>query len=460
MKTAICLRLLFVFIVAGFTSCKLKIDPNLPVARQGIMDLSDFDINKKGKFSLDGEWAFYYNQLLYPADFKNHTDPLPDAFMNVPGYWNETKEGIKKFNGCGYATYRLLLTNYHFNSLMALRIWETNSAYRLWINDELISFAGVVSANPDSVVPKIIPRVKPFYLPPGDSLQIILQIANTSHVNGGLRSSIDIGEADTIIRQRDNSRNAELWMAAIMFILFVYHLLIFLLRKKEYAALWFALLCLDSTIRNLITGEYIFYTSFPGFPYAAGIRIEYLTVTMGVPIYVMLAFEFFKQEWSLYIRNSILLICVAESLLIIFFPVRVFTGFLSIILLFVLLESVYLVYIVIRAMINKREFAIISFISYCICFAGIVHDVLVARLVINDSFIIFYAFSGFLLMQAYILAYRNSVAYKKIEILSEELNEANITLEKKVEDRTAALNLTNSQLTDEKRKSDELLLNI
>lgn len=63
-------------------------------------------------------------------------------------------------------------------------------------------------------------------------------------------------------------------------------------------------------------------------------------------------------------------------------------------------------------------------------------------------------------MQAYILAYRNSSAYKEIEFLSEELNEANITLENKVEERTKQLNDSNFQLAGEKRKTDELLLNI
>ena len=63
-------------------------------------------------------------------------------------------------------------------------------------------------------------------------------------------------------------------------------------------------------------------------------------------------------------------------------------------------------------------------------------------------------------MRAYILAFRNSRAYREIEFLSKELNEANVTLENKVEERTRELNHTNVQLGNEKQKSDELLLNI
>jgi class 3 adenylate cyclase len=113
-----------------------------------------------------------------------------------------------------------------------------------------------------------------------------------------------------------------------------------------------------------------------------------------------------------------------------------------------------------KAMFNKRDFAIVSGLSYGLCFAAIIHDILVSQLIINDPFLLFYFFTIFLIMQAYILAFRNSKAYKEIAFLSKELNEANITLEHKVEERTRQLNTSNFQLTDEKRKSDELLLNI
>jgi len=143
-----------------------------------------------------------------------------------------------------------------------------------------------------------------------------------------------------------------------------------------------------------------------------------------------------------------------------FAPVATFTGLLIYIQGIVLLDCFYLVYIVVRAMIYKRDFAIISGLSYGLCFAGIIHDILVSQIIINEPFLLFYFFSAFLVMQAYILAYRNSRAYREIEFLSKGLNEANITLETKVEDRTKQLNASNFQLAGEKRKSDELLLNI
>src|SRR5687768_7337349 len=211
MRTQIFLFL--VYISAGLISCKAKVDPSLLIARQGNMDLSSWDIKKKGKLSLDGEWEFYYNQLLSPADFKNDSARHPDGFAVVPGDWNDINAGTKKNNGQGYATYRLLLTHTHFDSLMALRIWQINTAYRLWVNDELVAGNGKVSPTPDSATAQLVPVVKVFDPPAGDTLQIIIQVVNFLHAKGGIRSSIDLGYADTVMTERDNARVAELWLA-------------------------------------------------------------------------------------------------------------------------------------------------------------------------------------------------------------------------------------------------------
>ena len=450
---------LFLFAFAAMVSCTPNVDPSLITAHQGQMDLSSWNQQQKGSLSLDGEWEFFYGKLLTPDDFNKQPVVKPDGFALVPYYWNNQLIGGKKFNAIGFATYRLRLKNIPGHGLLSIRLWHANTAYRLWVNEEMIAANGTVSALPAAAKPAFLPLVRTFSIP-SDSIQIVVQVSNYSHINAGLANPVELGTPEAILKDRDTERSRELWMAGAMFILFIYHLFIFALRNKEYAALWFALLCLDSTIRNVVTNEAVLYTEFPGFPFLAGLRIDYLTVTMGVPAYVMLAYEFFKSDWSKLVRNAILIICGLEFILICFFPTVVFTALLTWIQAIVLLECCYLIYIVTRAMINKRPYAILSFVSYWVCFAGIIHDVLVAHLILSGPFVIFYAFSIFLLMQAYILASRNAGAYKRIEYLSEELNEANTTLEKKVEDRTAELRQSTRLLTSEKRKSDELLLNI
>ncbi len=447
------------FFLTGMTSCKSHVDTTLFVARQGTMDLNGLNLKNSDPVALDGEWAFYYNQLLPPADFSAHPEYQPDIYTLVPGNWNGLAIDGKKLDGQGYATYRLLVKNFQGDSHLGLRIMDAGSAYKLWVNGELVAGNGRVSSDPKIAKPQFQPQVKPFYSH-ADSLVILVQVSNFFHARGGLWTSIELGEFDSLLAERDNQRMAELLMAGAMFILFVYHIFIFLLRRKEYASLWFALLCLDSTVRSLATGERLLYHLIPGLSLNIGFRIEYITVTLGVPMYAMVAYQFYTAEWSKTVRNIILWVGIAQSLLVCVLPAVVYSRFLPVIQVIVILQCIYLIYSIIRALSNKRDYAVISFLSYCILFAAIAHDIMVAQLIINGQFILFYSFSSFLVLQAYILASRNATAYHQIEDLSQDLNEANITLEEKVAERTRELRGANRQLSEEKRKSDELLLNI
>jgi class 3 adenylate cyclase len=91
---------------------------------------------------------------------------------------------------------------------------------------------------------------------------------------------------------------------------------------------------------------------------------------------------------------------------------------------------------------------------------AIVNDVLYAQLIINGEYLITYAFLAFLLVQAYILAYRYSSAFNQAALLTARLNDANLNLEGKVRERTMALQGANVQLNSEKEKAEALLLNI
>lgn len=457
MKIGIYFFLLFFSTV--LFSCTPTIDPGIVIARQGRFDLAGIDLSNAGPVSLDGEWAFYYHQLLQPAAFAAPAPVRPDGWAVVPGHWNGMAVGGKKLAGPGFATYRLLVTHFHAAGQLGLRIIDAGSSYRLWVNGVYTGGNGRVSADPVLSIPAFKPSVYPVQTV-GDSLEIVVQVSNYFHDKGGLWQSIELGSFDAVLAERDRARIAELLLAGAMFILFVYHIFIFLLRRKEYASLWFALLCLDSTIRSLFTGERIIYSMFPALSLYTGFRIEYLTVTMGVPMYAMVAYQFYTPEWSRKVRDIILWTGAVESLLICLLPPAVFSRFITQIQLIVVLECFYLIYSIIRAMSNKRDYALISFFSYCLLFAAIVHDIMAAQLIINSPFVLFYAFSTFLVLQAYILASRNAGAYIAIEDLSRDLNQANITLEKKVDQRTRQLQLTNGQLSEEKRKSDDLLRNI
>lgn len=70
--------------------------------------------NDIGSISLDGDWEFYWDQLIDPAGFENQ-DTRKNTLMNVPGLWNFEEDG--KYPAAGQATYRLVIEVPHATAL-------------------------------------------------------------------------------------------------------------------------------------------------------------------------------------------------------------------------------------------------------------------------------------------------------------------------------------------------------
>ena len=75
-----------------------------PAAREGLLDLTDWDFETDGVVNLRGEYEFYWQALYDRIDLLTKT---PDTYTYVPGPWDDTLIDGKAIGGEGYATYRL-----------------------------------------------------------------------------------------------------------------------------------------------------------------------------------------------------------------------------------------------------------------------------------------------------------------------------------------------------------------
>ena len=63
-----------------FLSCSEREKNTIPVAVKGAIDISNWDFEKNGNLSLNGEWEFYWNKLLTPDEINRHNP----GYINVP----------------------------------------------------------------------------------------------------------------------------------------------------------------------------------------------------------------------------------------------------------------------------------------------------------------------------------------------------------------------------------------
>jgi class 3 adenylate cyclase len=437
--------LLLVFITGCRSSQHLK-----PQAHKGVIDLSAWNFDSNGMITLDGEWKFYPMQLLTPVELARYDSTAIPQFLAVPGYWN----GQYGMSGYGYGTYVLTvkLPAAITADQLAIKVLGAGTAYSLWANDQLIAANGVVSTDPAKMSPMAQSQVRSF----GTSLhelRLLVQVSNNFHSKGGFWESVVIGKQPDIYLSRDVQVFTQVFILGALFILFIYHLGIFFLRRSETAALIFGLMCIALVMRLISVQDRFIFVLFPGISFSLVTRIEYMSMPLCITAFGFFLHSLFPKDLTRIHLKVITIVAVLQIALILFTPASFYTSQVMWLQVFVVGSTLFYFGAIFKSMLRKRKLATLSFASYCFMAMAAVNDVLYARLIINTTYVVHLAFFIFMVVQAYILAYRISRAFNSVENLSHELNDANINLENKVADRTR-------ELEQEKKKSDDLLLNI
>jgi class 3 adenylate cyclase len=425
-------------------SCK-TFGKSLPVAKEGLLDLSHRDFEKEGKITLDGDWEFYWNHLFSPNDLKNDSLIAKPVYIKVPGIWNKLFIGTEKVSGQGFGTYHLRVKLNHPYALLGIKVADISSAYNLWVNKSLVATNGAVSSVSNEMVPQYFPLIKCFQAD-SNILDIVIQVSNNFHHEGGIRASITLGTPEQVTQARERNIMFSLFLAGTLFILFIYFIWIYLLRRTEKVALWFGILCFDILIRTLLINERIFYSFFPHFDVNIGYRIEYLgffTIALLFAFYLFNLFDRALPRIGLMIIGAINII---EAFIFLFTSSVFFTSTVLVCSIIMILEFIYFFILTIQQIAVRKKIALFLLLSWFIVLVCGLNDILYVNYIINTSQISQYAFILFLISQAYIISYKSGQDFRIIEELS-------VNLENKVLERTHELEV-------EKRKTDDLLLNI
>ncbi|MEL7147302.1 MAG: hypothetical protein AAFO69_13090, partial [Bacteroidota bacterium] len=84
---------------------------------------------------LDGEWRFYWNQLLSPAD-SNYIADLDYQIKTVPSLWDSYEMAGEALPAFGFATYTLTIQCDSSYQQVAFGLSDFNSQYQLLLNGE------------------------------------------------------------------------------------------------------------------------------------------------------------------------------------------------------------------------------------------------------------------------------------------------------------------------------------
>ncbi|GFN30736.1 ATP-binding protein [Paenibacillus xylaniclasticus] len=423
-----------------------------PTVSNGILDLRQWNFEKKGNVHLDGKWQFYGGQLLEPnTDWDSSS--LNVSYVDVPKSWNKFADEPSVSSGLGYGTYRLIIQVPEDLGTLAIRLSNISSSYKLWVNGRLLAKAGQVSTDPAHSKAEQYPRIVSFEVEDGRA-EIVLQVSNYKNRKGGVWSNLLLGTTQQVTRVEILAVAKELLIIGSLLIIGTYHIGLYAFRRRERFTMPFGLLCLVVALRMSVTGEAILFQRFPNLSWELGLRLEYVAFALsGVTGYTYLL-RMFPQDGSrsFYRLSNVFgfVLTAGASLL----PTLTFTRLLPVYQAYVIVVCAACVYVVIKARLRKVESSTLVLTGLLIFIATIIYDMLIYKYVFFQLVPIGITF--FVLMQSLILSKRFTHALRKVELVSDELRELNMHLEIRVEERTNALRQSNQSLEQSNKELERL----
>ncbi len=382
---------------------------NPPEAVKGLLDITSWNIDRDGPVMISGQWEFYWQKLLGPEDFSGNRAPAGTGYFDVPGIWNGYTTGGKKLTGDGFATFRVrILTGQ--GGLRSLRIPVMATAYRLYVNGALTASNGIVAETADADTPQYLPKTVSF-LQTGTSIEIIMHISNFNSDKGGPWNSIQLGTQEQLLKERDKKLLYEYMLFGGLLIMALYHLGLFALRRNDSSLLFFGIYCLIIAIRITITGEFIFIQLFPDFGWETEMKFEFLTIFIGLPVFVLFIQSLYPFEMKAVVRRVYIFLGAAFSLPVLFTPVRVYSRLLLPFHVVGVITCLYLLFVAGLAIKRKREDAVPVFLGLTVLFGAIINDMLDAHIIIHTGYFLPSGLFIFVLLQSFILSRRSSKAF-------------------------------------------------
>ena len=166
-----------------------------PLAKEGVLDLRDWDFEKNDAIGLSGEWKF-----LWLEDSREFTLPVYNASswdtIGVPMFWNE-----QTGSGEGYGWYRLkiLLPQDKDNSHLGIYVEYLYTSYELYVNGRRIMANGIPGISRESSYPQFLPKLRKLKLSKNTKeLTIAIKAANFHRKRGGAWSSPKLGSHEKL----------------------------------------------------------------------------------------------------------------------------------------------------------------------------------------------------------------------------------------------------------------------
>lgn len=393
---------IFLLISAVFLILTIS-DSEQTLVQNGTLDVKNWDIETTHPISLNGQWEFYWDQFLSAPEL---SAVEPDLLVQVPSTWNEYHLDGTRLPGKGYGTYRLhVKTSFLQGETLGLRLLTFSSAYRLYIDNNLIAQNGKISSNMLEEVGEYKPQTV-YFIAPSDEFDIIVQVSNHHYNRGGFWSPMYLGYQRQITEFSDSILMKNMLIIGAFLIVALFYIASFFLMKENRVNLYFGLLCLFAIIAYDTTGQLDVIKNIPILSQNIVIFLWYSSC-IWVELFILLYMNaLFESKFSRIVVKAFAVIVIALQLFYLLTPTQIYTAFGRVTNYIEILCMSSAAIIAMIGTIKRKRNGALNLMSLLILLATVVHDTLYYTNLIQSSHgqIMYIGLLAFLLIQMIIKA--------------------------------------------------------
>ncbi len=369
---SVCITVFVSFILPLLSYINPALLDNLQ-AKNASANIAEYSIDKGESVSLTGEWEFYWNKHIVSENLDHIS---PDLIVEIPSTWTDYKINGQNLSNGGIASYRLVVQNIASTQPILVSVQNLPGACQVFIDGEPV-FSNRSVPNINSGKKAIVET----YASP-----VVLSDINGKHeivvevdceLSSGLTSM-------PVLSTYNKYQSSEMSSVAIRYILvgivaffLVGAIGLAIVHKNIDEQIWLILLCIVFILRMLISNEgyMVSHTLFGDINYEIMISLMYVStyiIKLCMLMHLVSVLSLKVNNISLSVISVLFLVCA-------FVPYFIY-DYIYISNSYMWLQSVaylfdiYVIYKISAEVIEKRKFAILYLVFYCITAIAIVID--------------------------------------------------------------------------------------
>lgn len=442
-----------IFILILFICVSFSQVAGQPMAEGGVLDLRNYDFRSQGTLKVEGEWHFYWRELIDPVGQPD----APGTLVHVPSSWQKLEEVVPGISSKGYASYYLEILVPPEMENIALRFTEVFSGSGYYVNGRNIGFNGLPGTNKYQAVFGYSPTMH--VVPVRDSvLDLVVHVSNFEHRAGGIRGTVELGTPMQIMSESAERQYRDFFLLGAFLVIGIYFMGLYLMRARLYI-LFFSLIGLVMSFRILILSDTTLYAG----DWLSGIsrlRMEYLSFDILVPLFVLMVRFLFPNDFPRLLFRMILWICGLMIVLVIITPVSLFSQVFPYYMVFVIFTSAAVFYVMGLAWSRGRIYAPAFTIGMAVAATGAIIDMLNIADVTESGLVSHFTMFVFLVIYTLVFSGKSNEELRQNQLVAEEILDRNQGLAARMQEKERQLREKSEALgwcVEDLRKSKEEL---